>query len=497
MRTKILSALLLAAASACRSELLCPAGETACGDRCVSLLADPANCGACGRAVGALEVCSAGVAACAPGLAVCGGACTDLARDATHCGACDVACGGAAYCTAAGGTASCTPACAPGLTACGRACVDLATDRFDCGACGRSCAAGETCRGGACRADLHVSCYATGEIVPVGADLSPAGTPRPVAGSPGSLAVVGGAVYAANGYPASLSVVPLDPALPLRSTTLTGDDLEHVAPHAGVLLVTNASTGTLVVLSPAGAVLGEIPMPGQQSAPNPHGVDVAGTTAYVSLYGNVAGSSGQAVAKVDLGGLSACASGAGPCGSVVGSVDLRSVPGASTAPGLPLPSEVAVAQGRVYVTLANLALDGGYYVKPAGHGKLAEITPGAPDRVAIVDLGASCANPGALALHGTTLWVACGSFGYPDLAPPALLPVELAAVAPAPGAALPVPGIVPGKLAFCAGVGYVTDQGSGAVVRFDPATRSVSPPAVVCPTGPFGFAWAADIACAE
>jgi hypothetical protein len=55
--------------------------------------------------------------------------------------------------------------------------------------------------------------------------------------------------------------------------------------------------------------------------------------------------------------------------------------------------------------------------------------------------------------------------------------------------------IVPGNLAFCGGLGYVTDQASGAVLRFDPGTRTASDPVEVCPT--VYFAWATDVACAE
>jgi hypothetical protein len=165
---------------------------------------------------------------------------------------------------------------------------------------------------------------------------------------------------------------------------------------------------------------------------------------------------------------------------------------------------VLAAGGRAYVTLANLAEDTiscgtgctyTAYVKPAGSGKLAVIDPAAADAVTIVDLGVECGNPGALALSGSTLWVSCGSFSYPDLAPSALVPVNLAVSPPTVGTSLALPGMVPGKLAFCGGVGYVTDQASGAVVRFDPTARTVEPPVIVCPTSVAGWAWAADVAC--
>jgi len=497
MRTLALTAVLTLLAG-CGKELVCPAGQNACAGRCVSLLSDAGNCSACGAAVGPLEVCAAGAPACQTGIDVCDGVCTDLARDPASCGGCGVACGASAYCTTVAGVTACTDACPERFTACGRSCVDLVADRFHCGACGNACAAGQACRDGACRSDLWVACYATGEVIPVTADLAPAGDSRLTPAGPGSLAVLGGAVYSANGgSSASVSVIPLDPSLPQRDVTLEGWDLEHVGAHENVVLASNAAIGSIVVLAPSGDVLDELAMPRQQSGPNPHGFAAAGSTVYVALYGSGPGS-GQSIAKVDLSALPACAAGAASCGTVGGEIDLLDVPGSADAPGLPFPSEAAAAGGRIYVTLANLAEDvtpwGNFYVKPSGNGKLAVVDPGAGDAVSIVDLP-GCGNPGALALLGSTLWVSCGSFSYPDLAPSALVPVNLRASPPAVGAPLAIPAIVPGKVAFCGGMGYVTDQASGAVVRFDPAAGTAEDPVVVCPQSTFGWAWAADVAC--
>jgi hypothetical protein len=502
----ILAAAIVALA-ACTKELVCPAGQTGCAGRCVSLLTDPGNCGACGAAVGVpLERCAAGAPACEAGIAACGGACTDLARDPRNCGACGNACAAAAYCTTAGGSTSCTDACPGGFTACGRACVDLLADRFHCGACGNACPSGQACDAGACRADLQVACYATNEVLPVTSDLAPAGPGRTTPAGPSALAVLGGAAYAANGYPAaSVSVLPLDPALPSRHVPLAGTDLEAIGAYENVVFVANAAIGSVVLFRPSGDVLDEIPMPAQQSGPNPRGIAIAGTTAYVALYGNGPGS-GQAIAKVDLSSLAACASGAAAsCGAVTGTIDLASIAGAAAPGALPFPSAAASAGGRVYVALANLMEDTiscgptcSYtgWVKPAGDGRLAVLDPAAGDAVAIVPLP-GCGNPGALAVLGSTLWVSCGALSYPDLAPSALVPVDLSRTPPAVGAPFLLPAIVAGKLAFCGGAGYVTDQSSGAVLRFDPATRTADDPTAVCPASAYGWAWAADVACSE
>ncbi len=505
----------------CTDELICPVGETDCGGKCVSLLTDRHHCGSCGAAVGALQICVAGTAQCRPGIATCGGACTDLARDADHCGACTTACASGEFCTTeAGGTCTTTGACPDGFVACGRACVLLASDLFNCGACGNACAPGETCRDGACRADLYAACVNTNEVVPLTRDLASAGDAWGVPAGPTALALLGGAVFSANGYPAaSVSILPLDRSHGPMDVPLFGTDLENILVHENVLLVSNAEAGSVVVLSPGGTILGEIPMPDQQAFPNPHGIAVIGTSAYVALY------STQKIAKLDLSGLAACAapdpdapacgdggtcpSGRGcvngtcrlVCGSVVSTIDLLAVDGASDPPGLPTPSDVVAAAGRVFVGLSNLADDPNdpwpFWVVPSGPGKLAVVDPSAGDAVSLLELGADCTKPGPLALRGTTLWVGCGSLSFPDLAPGALVPIDLSNPTPSVGAAIGVSPVVPGALAFCGGMGYVADQASGAVLRFDPDAGTTLAPVTVCPTGPFGYTAVADLACSE
>jgi len=492
----------------CDEELVCPAGETDCRGRCVSLLADEANCGACGSACGPLEACGGGVCGCARGVATCDGACTDLARDPASCGACGAAClSTAPLCATAEGVSSCAASCEPGLSACAGACVDPASDRYHCGACGRACADGESCRDGACRPEIYVACYASGDVRPVNAALEDAGLPVPTSGSPQALAVSGLAIYAANGFPAGVAVLPFGPQLAPRVTVLPGDDVQDLLAHSGAVLVSNSGVETVVVLDASGDVLDEVALPGEQ--PNPHGLAVAGDTAYVALFGRSLGEgvapTGQAVARLDLSGLPAClAGGAGPCAVAGDPIDLRAVAGSAPAGGEPFPSRALTIGTRVFVTLSSLSYadcGGGFFdwCKPAGSGRLAVIDTAANDAVSIVDLGPSCGNPGDLALDGDTLWISCGSFGFPDLAPGALVPVGGigAGGTPSVGAPLATPaGFVPGNLAFCGASGYVTDQASGAVLRFDPAARRAdAPPVTVCPT--VYFAWAADVECAE
>lgn len=522
----LLAALLAAVAlSACSKDTVCPAGETACGGRCVALLSDEANCGACGNACGALSVCAAGACACAPGATACGAACADLESDPAHCGACGTACAASDVCSAG----ACAAACGTGLSACGRACVDLQDDRNHCGACGVACAGGQVCRAGACSADLQVACFTTNDVRAVTADLAPAGPARAAGQGPISLALDAGRVFVANSISHSLSVLPLDARLPGEEVALAGDDFEYVAVNESLAFVSNSgkSFGTEIVYDPAaGRVLDEIVL-GATADVNPRGIAFTGGRAFVPLYGQSDGTGaqagGQAIAILDLSGLAACAQpdpappacGAGgacpagrtcragacalTCGTLQKTITLRDVPAAFDPPGLPFPSRAVALDGKVYVLLANLqkATSGpsaGYYVDPAGPGRLAVVDTTRGDALSIVSLGDGCRNPGALALEGSTLWVSCAWAGGP-----ALLPVELSGAAPAPGQLVTVPVGAPGNLAFCGGMGYVTDLWSGNVVRFDPAGKAPPLVADVCPLsdpGPYGWAWPADVACA-
>jgi len=152
------------------------------------LQVDRANCGACGTACGANEICTGGACqGCPAGEVVCGNECIDTDTNPAHCGACDAACdlpnvathgcvGGACTVvacdagfgdcdadasngcevdlnTTAAHCGACANACAAGESCCGGSCTDLDTDANNCGACGNACPAGESCCSGAC-ADL-------------------------------------------------------------------------------------------------------------------------------------------------------------------------------------------------------------------------------------------------------------------------------------------------------------------------------------------------------
>ncbi len=121
-------------------EGLCCGGSLCGGASCVDLSTDGANCGSCGHACLAGELCAAG--ACAPCATLCAGACADLASDRNNCGACGNVCAVAVPCI--GGS------CAPCATTCDGSCVDLGNDHGNCGSCGHVCLASEVCAAGSC-----------------------------------------------------------------------------------------------------------------------------------------------------------------------------------------------------------------------------------------------------------------------------------------------------------------------------------------------------------
>ena len=120
------------------------AGETQCGDQCVDVLTDPANCGSCGIPCSAGQSCQNGICQCQSGM-LCNGAC--VSSDATHCGSCTTTCSTNQVCS----NGTCTSSCSSGQTLCGSACVVTnGSDALNCGACGQTCGSTQSCESGAC-----------------------------------------------------------------------------------------------------------------------------------------------------------------------------------------------------------------------------------------------------------------------------------------------------------------------------------------------------------
>lgn len=110
----------------------------------MNLMADNANCGACGNNCAGGTTCQAGSCACPSGTSICGGACANLSVDPNNCGACGAVCGAPRFCSAS----ACV--CAGGQTFCSGACVNTASDRLNCGGCGVVCAGTALCVASTC-----------------------------------------------------------------------------------------------------------------------------------------------------------------------------------------------------------------------------------------------------------------------------------------------------------------------------------------------------------
>lgn len=145
----------LAAAACTQSKPDCQGTAQACGGSCVEFKSDNLNCGACGAACSAGQVCSNGTCTvtCAAGLVNCGGHCIDPTTDRAHCGASGACTGGTAGAACVDGqlcsAGQCVQTCSDSQSACPAAsptyCADLTRDANNCGTCGASCAAGQQC----------------------------------------------------------------------------------------------------------------------------------------------------------------------------------------------------------------------------------------------------------------------------------------------------------------------------------------------------------------
>ncbi len=132
--------------SACGSQ--CLGGTKNCNGKCVDTQIDGANCGACGTVCSGGEVCSQGACAlqCTGGATKCGAACVDTDNDPTNCGACGTTCGAGEVCA----SGACALQCNGGATKCGQTCADTENDPANCGACGTACGPGQVCASGQC-----------------------------------------------------------------------------------------------------------------------------------------------------------------------------------------------------------------------------------------------------------------------------------------------------------------------------------------------------------
>jgi len=489
-------------------EKTCPSDQRLCGGFCKAVSTDPANCGGCGVSCGAGGTCDAGACQCGPDTQSCNKGCANFASDPDNCGTCGQACLPTEVCS----LSARADHCADGLTNCNRACADLQSSWSNCGACGRNCGSGETCRQGLCTADLYLACYNTNEIREATADLKPAGIPLATDKGPVQLAWLDQILYAANSSANTVSRALRDPP-GVRS--LHGDDsfkilsnggwmdLESLVVFKGLLYVSNASYGTIVVLRPDGTLADEIPLgESPMDSPSPQGIAFvpgsggAPDKAYVALNGS------NQIAVVPLVDEAACA--APPCTRPSKWIDLQPL---ASPGGQAQPSRLLLRGSRLYVTLWNYDTSGTLW-KPAGSGRLAviDLDSDALDasiqtgsQAGLVDLGPECLDTADMAVQASTLYVTCGVFDYStsptSIHRASIVPIDLSGAVPQVRSPVPAAdGTAPGKLVLCNGQAYVGDRNSGLVYRFDLGTGKMSGGTELCPAAG-GYAWVSDIVC--
>jgi stigma-specific protein Stig1 len=149
-------------AARCVTAPPCRSGLTLCNGQCVNLLDDRDNCGRCAQpcneylcnyCVDGFCAQTAGVAACDPT------ACTDTGNDPANCGGCGNACPATQVCDhdpSRGFLGSCLARCEPGHTSCNGRCIDTQTDALNCGRCGNACPACQVCSKGQCTSGAGV-----------------------------------------------------------------------------------------------------------------------------------------------------------------------------------------------------------------------------------------------------------------------------------------------------------------------------------------------------
>ena len=128
---------------------------TNCSGSCVNAATDPQHCGNCSTVCASGQICQAGSCACGPGLASCGGTCIDTSTSKQNCGSCGNACTDPADGLAVCNSGKCVLACQGGFTLCGAECADTTSNSSHCGGCNKACGSGQPCQSGLCVATYH------------------------------------------------------------------------------------------------------------------------------------------------------------------------------------------------------------------------------------------------------------------------------------------------------------------------------------------------------
>ncbi|MFY2562451.1 MXAN_6577-like cysteine-rich protein [Corallococcus terminator] len=409
----LLSCLLL---TGCPNEgAVCSEGLTRCGDTCVDLTSESANCGECGNTCGAGQLCAQSACRCQQGATACGGACVDTQSSPEHCGGC--AGEGGAVCKSyeVCMQGDCQGKCAGGFLQCGNACISGESDPNNCGACGNVCGDARGCRGGVCTYDVVATCFNTGQVVGIQSGSDFKGPNTGVSSSPQSAARMMNALLVLDATSKLVQARLSDyGVLPARNDT--GRAPNQILVLDPYLYILNSSDNTLQMLRREGAPL----PPGPRGSHYPDGITLAdiasvsfgantnpfamtrlGNDLWVTLYGNLLGdpSAGGRVVRVSLNEFSTPV--------VMDTIELPS--GAALKPfpdntTLSTPTGITSHHGKLYVALNNL---NPITYSPGGPGLLARIDP-TSRAVDLIELGEGCLNPSSVAPVGEQLLVSCG-----------------------------------------------------------------------------------------
>ncbi len=464
--------------------VVCREGTGRCGEGCADFTSDQRNCGGCGLACQAGQVCQNSQCLCQPGSVACDGVCAVLETDVKNCGACGAACASGQVCENKACKSDCTVA---GSTRCGASCVDLQKEANHCGTCGNACENGQSCHAGRCTYDLVAACLSTGQVTGLNATTDVRGPLEPLGSQPGALAVYKGTLLAADQMDNRLNQARLfDPPLAFNARyTQVGSVANQVVVAAPYVYVANAGTGTLQVLK-EGADAGHLAQDGGavlgvqlgtvaelQFGANtyPQGMVIVNNTGYVPLYGGTTAMTalvGQKLVPVNLTNPEAPMAGS-PID--LQSLDLKPFDGGSS---FARPYAVFAHKNKVYAVLNNFNAS----YQPGGPGLLARFDPAMPNTVPqIIDLGADCLNPVWGAGSGDKLFVSCAGSASYDSVTYALTAVANAGVvmideggarlalwkSACPDGDSNCPLAMPGRFTVHGNRVYVSDQNAGRV----------------------------------
>jgi hypothetical protein len=400
---------------------ICGEGFSRCALACADLASDALNCGACGLACRAGEICQTGRCQCPAEATLCGDFCVNPNSDPANCGGCvgtdgGRACSAQQVCELGQCQTRCT---SPGSTQCGQSCVDLASNVNNCGVCGRTCMSAQSCHQGLCTYDVVAACFNTGQVVGIQGNTALTGARVGVGSFPQSLGSVYDVLLVADGIDQRLRQAKLEDFSLLPGDVRLGASPNHIWVDDPYVYVVNSLGNTLQILqrqaspeydnvpAPDGGIVRQIPDGGLfpaglqlttvgeinlGPASSPQAILKIGDDLYIPLWGG----SGQ-VARVNV---------TNPTNPMLtkvfnlGALDLQSFDGGTT---FARPIAIASAWGRIYVALENLDIA----FLPAGPGMLAKIDPSS-ESVTAINLGCdACLNTFWLSATDDALYISC------------------------------------------------------------------------------------------